>query len=82
MMQHIAHERMDSVSGVIIGGAFVGWQVVYAGRTQSQKCYADTEEQAMEAAHARIAELKAEFCGAPCYLYADPTLWTIRLWGA
>mgnify|MGYP006319032189 CR=1 FL=1 len=80
-MNHIAHERMDSVSGFIIGGAYVGWQVVYDGRAQSGKWYSDTEGEAMYAASARIEGLKSEFCGHPCYLYPDPTAWRIRLWG-
>lgn len=77
---HIAHERQDNVSGVIIGGSFIGWQVVYDGRPQSGKEYADTSDEAEQAARDRIAALKREFCGAPCYLYASD-LWTIRLWG-
>ena len=80
-MNHIAHERMDNVRGFIIGGAYVGWQVVYDGRAQSGKEYSDTEGEAMDAATARIADLKAAFCGAPCYLYGDETAWRIRLWG-
>ena len=78
----IAEERRDSVSGFIVGGAYVGWQVVYDGRPQGSKEYADTTDEAEQAGRNRIAALKAEHCGYPCYLYADPSLWAIRLWCA
>ena len=78
---HIAQERQDDVRGVVIGGDYVGWQVMYEDRPQSGKYYASTAEDAKAAGRERIADLKSVNCGAPCYLYPDPTLWTIRLWG-
>ena len=80
-MNHIAHERQEDMRGVVIGGAYVGWQVVYDGRAQSGKLYADNEQEALTAARAYIDDIKARFCGAPCYLYGDDSLWRIRLWG-
>lgn len=80
-MNHIAHERQDNVSGVVIGGQYVGWQVVYDDRPQGGKDYADTEDEAMAAALAKVEELKVEFCGPPCYLYQNASLWRIRIWG-
>lgn len=79
-MAHIAHERMDNVSGIVIGGDYTAWQVVYDGRTQGPKEYADTPEQAEQAGRLAIYRLKAANCGHPCYLYQDDARWTIRLW--
>ena len=69
----------DQPEGVIIGGTYVSWQLVYDGRPQSGKEYAESEDEAMEQARARIAQLKHDNCGYPCYLYGDSTLWTVRI---
>lgn len=79
-MPHIAEERQDNVSGVIVGGDYMGWQIFYDGRPQSQKYYADSEEEALTLAKTKIETRKQQFYGYPCYLYPDPTKWEIRLW--
>jgi hypothetical protein len=71
----------DDVNGVIVGGDYVGWCVAYDERPQSDKQYADNAEQAIAQGTALIAELKAKYCGHPCYLYPDATKWTVRIYG-
>lgn len=80
-MSHIAHERQDNVSGIIVGGSYVAWQVFYGDRSQGGRNYSDTVEQAEADAIAAIDALRAEHCGPPCYLYPDSSLWIIKIWG-
>jgi hypothetical protein len=68
------------VSGAVIGDMLTGWCVVYDGRPQSEKHYADTAVDAEAAGRALIAELKAKWCGHPCYLYPDSSKWEIRIY--
>ena len=67
----------DDVRGVVVGSAGVAWAVVYDGRPQSGKRYAETEDEARNAAQAEIARLCAEFAGI---CYGDAGRWEVRLW--
>lgn len=78
-MSHIAEERQDNVSGVIIGGNYIAWRLFYDGRPQGGKQYTDDDATALAQASARIDELKATYAGYPCYLYPSD-LWEVRLW--
>lgn len=70
----------DDVCGTVVGGDYVPWRVVYDDRPQSQKQYAENDDAAVAAGKALIAELKAQYCGEPHHLYAEPQLWAIRIY--
>jgi hypothetical protein len=67
----------DDVRGVIIGGDWVNWQLFYDGRPQGGKEIAANDEEAIEAARAKCAKLKAEWCEFG--LYKDASKWEVRL---
>lgn len=77
--QRIDTQRTDNVSGVIVGGDYVSWQLFYDERPQGSKEYAETDEAATLAARQKHATLMRKYSGFPCYLYPGDK-WEIRLW--
>jgi hypothetical protein len=63
----------DDVNGIIIGGSEVYGQLEYDGRIQGDKFCADTEDGLREMAIEKVAQLKAEYSGHPCFLYRRKT---------
>jgi len=68
----------DETKGTIIGGYYSTGQLYYDGRSQGGLFHAPTSTKLMEKAQSKIMEYKKEFCGHPCYLYADDTKWQLK----
>ena len=74
----MTRDGYDEPRGVLIGGWDVPWQLYYEDRAQTQKQYAETEDEAIAAGNAEMERLKRE--NKPIGLYPNDNAWTVRLW--
>lgn len=69
----------DDVNGVIVGGDFICGQLFYDGRPQTQKFYADSEDELIEMARAKKREFIESVEGV-LGVYEDDSLWQLRIY--
>ena len=69
----------DVPRGIIIGSFTITGQLAYDGRPQGSKFYAETEDELIALGNEKVAQLRAEFSGHPCFLYPDDK-WELRIY--
>jgi len=67
----------DEVNGTVIGGDFFSGEIFYDGRTQSRRIHADTEQELIDLAEAKVKELKEL---RSIGLYQDNSKWELRIY--